>query len=373
MICILSFITQAQAFEFKIEPDISISENYVSEENLYLVGLRSWFNTTHQKDIVSIALTQTSGGTVFGDALLIGNEVHVEGEYLDDVRVIANTVYVSGVINRDLVIAARNIIVEPRAIINGDSLMLANYIDVAGQLIGQSQITGNMVNVHASIIGQSTITGQKISFLKDTKTISDISYFSPQRAFVEEGAQIEKPLNYNQIESIGQNEIIKRIFFAFVSFWAIIKLVATLFMIFILTQLFRVFSQRIIDIVLYKKAYIILIGIASIIGIPLLILVLLASLVLIPIAFILSFIFGIMIILLPAISAIIIATLYQKYILKKEKLVTDFYTSALALIVLTFIGFIPFVGSWIVYVLYFASFGAMGLYLYEQVRRKKIV
>jgi ACR3 family arsenite efflux pump ArsB len=64
---------------------------------------------------------------------------------------------------------------------------------------------------------------------------------------------IQKQLNFNQIESIKQNDVVKRLFFAFVSFWAIIKLIATLFVIFILTHLFRVFSQRVSDIVDEKK------------------------------------------------------------------------------------------------------------------------
>jgi hypothetical protein len=157
-----------------------------------------------------------------------------------------------------------------------------------------------------------------------------------------------------------------------VSFWAIIKLIATLFVIFILTQLFRIFLQRIIDSVKVKKLSLFFTGIISFILIPVLIIILFGSLVLIPVSIIVAAIFVIMIILLPAMSAVITASLYQTYVQKQSKVTANFNISALALVVLTFFGFVPYVGGIIVYSVYALSFGAMTNYFYEQIRRKKI-
>jgi hypothetical protein len=262
--------------------------------------------------------------------------------------------------------------IAPDAIINGDTLVLAQKVDAQGQFLGRSQITASQVTVSGSIVGMTTITGSKISFVSGAKILSDLSYFSPQRAVVEPGVDIQKQLNFNQIQSIEQNDIVKKIFFAFVSFWAIIKLTATLFVIFILTQLSRVFLQRIIDIVRVKKAYLCITGILSSFLIPLLILILFGSVVLIPVSIIVAAIFIIMIILLPAMSAIITASLYQIYIQKQTRGNVDFKISALALVFLTFIGFVPYIGNIIIYFMYIVSLGAMTYYLYEQIRRKKI-
>lgn len=371
MIC-LGFPAGAYAYELKVEPDISISENYISDENLYLVGLKTWFNATYEKDLVSASMNQNVNGSIFGDVTLLGNTVSLEGEMFDDVRIIANTVYVSGITNKDLVIIANTVFIEEGAIINGDSLILGNVIHLNGQYLGENKITANKILVKGEIIGSTTFTAQKLTLLSGTKVVSELSYFSPQRAEIESNVEIQKALNFNQIESIKQNDVVKRLFFGFVSFWAIIKLIATLFVIFILTQLFRIFAQRVADIVDEKKGFILLTGILSVILVPLLILILFGSLVLIPVSIIIALMFGIMIILLPAMSAIIAGNLYQKYILKRSKPMVDFNISALVLIVLTFIGFIPYIGSIVVYLLYIAAFGAMSHYLYEQVRRKKI-
>lgn len=374
-VCILSFIFLPQssfAYEAKVSPDISISENYISDKNIYLASLHTWFNATYEKDVTSVAIDQTIGGTIFGDATLFGKNISITGETFGDVRVIGDTVLVSGVINKDLIIIARHVILKPDAIINGDTLIMSHTVDAQGQFLGESQITANRIYITGSIEGPTTLTGSRITFISGSKILSDVSYFSPQRAIIEQGVEIQRELSFNQVEFINQSDVAKRLFFGFVSFWAIIKLIATLFMIFVLTHLFKIFTQRIIDTVQQKKLNTFGIGLLSFIGIPLLVIALFGSLVLIPVSIIVAALFVIMIILLPSIGAIIGASFYQKYIQKKNKVSVDFNLSALMLIGITFIGFVPYLGNLIVYMLYTLSFGALSRYLYEQVRRKNL-
>jgi uncharacterized membrane protein YoaK (UPF0700 family) len=105
---------------------------------------------------------------------------------------------------------------------------------------------------------------------------------------------------------------------------------------------------------------------------PLLILSLFASIVLIPISIIIASVFTIMFVLLPAISAIILAIAYQLYIQKKNKPIVEFNLSASMLILLTCIGFIPYIGGTIVYLMYVYSFGVMTMYIYESIRKKGV-
>lgn len=376
IIFILSFIiapASAFAYDLKVSPDISISENYIPDKNLYLASLHAWLNTNFEKDLVSASFDQTVGGTLFGDVILLGKKIEITGQTFNDVRTISDTINISGVINKDLIIVARNVNIESGAIINGDTLILAHTVDIQGQLLGQSQITGSNIFISGSIIGPTTLTGTKISFLSSSKVNSDISYFSPQRAYIENGAQIQGKINFNQIETIQQNEVVKRLFFGFVSFWALIKLIATLFVIFVLTHLFKIFSQNIIESVKNKNLEIFIWGLISFISIPFLILALFASLVLIPVAIIILCIYIIMIMLLPAISSIICASFYQNYFQKSSKINVDFRLSALVLMVITFISFIPYIGDYIIYFIYIVSFGAMVKYLYDNIRRKKII
>lgn len=372
ILVLMSVSQTASAYEVKVQPDISISENYISNQNLYLASLRTWFNTTFDKDIVSVAYEQTIAGSIFGDVTLLGKDITLKGESYDDVRIVGDIVVISGVVNKDLVIIARKVLISSDAIINGDTLILAQTVDVQGQFLGQSQITASSIDIHGSIVGPTTLTGSKITFASGAKVISEISYFSPQRAIIEQDVELQQQLNFNQIQSLQQNDVVKRLFFAFVSFWAVIKLIATLFVIFILIHLFKVFLQRIIDMITSQKIILFVTGITSFILIPILAIILFASLILIPVSIIVGSIFIIMIILLPAVSAIITAALYQTYVKKEPRVTADFNLSALALVFLTFIDFVPYLGAIVIYLVYVLSFGAMVLYCYEHIRRKKI-
>lgn len=360
------------AYELKVEPDVSIGENYISDANLYIVSLHTWFNSTYEKDIVSASVDQTIGGITFGDLTLFGKNINITGESFGDVRTIGDVVSISGVINKDLIIIGRHVVVSADAIINGDTLILANSVELQGQSLGNTQVTANMISVSGSIVGQTTFTGSKILFDSGAKIQTDISYFSPQRAIINPGADIQKELNFNQIDSITQNDVIKKLFFAFVSFWAIIKLIATLFVLFILIHLFKIPVQKIMERVKEKPIDSFLLGIGSLIGLPLLIVILFGSLVLIPVSIIVLCTFIVMIMLLPAMSAIIAACFYQIYIQKNAKISLDFNLAVLMLILLTFINFIPYIGNVLMYVLYLVSFGAITRYLYDAIRRKKI-
>ena len=359
------------AYELKVSPDVSISENYISDSNIYIASLHTWFNTNYKKDIVSASINQTISGTLFGDITLLGKNISSTGDFFGDVRIIGDTVYVSGTTNSDLIIVARHIVIDSQAVIKGDTLLLGQTVDMNGKILGKTQITSHKINIKGNIVAETTLTGTKILFDAGSKIETVVSYFSPQKANINPSAEI-KELQFNQIQSIKQNDVIKKIFFGFVSFWVLIKVIATLFMIFILTHLFRMFVQKITEIVQYKRIYVFLVGVLGIVIFPILILSLFASIILIPISIIVASIFTIMFVLLPAISAIVLATLYEVYVQKKNKSLAEFNISALMLFVLTGIGFVPYIGGMLVYLMYIYSFGIMTMYLYESVRKKGV-
>lgn len=363
---------QTFAYDLLVEPDITIDENYISDENIYMAGIKTIFNATFEKDVVSVAWNQWIRGSIFGNVMLVGNDITLDGEMFDDVWIIGNSVHITGITNKDLVIVANSIYIDDKAIINGDALILGNTVNLNGKYLGENHITANKINIEGEIVGPTTFTAQKLYIESGSKIVSEISYFSPQRAVVESNVEIQKSLNFNQIESIKQNDFVKRIFFSFVSFWAIIKLIATLFVLFVLIQLFKPFTQSIVSIVEEKKASVVASGIITFIFVPILSIILFGSLVLIPVSIIITLVFVICIILLPSLSAIIAGSLYQKYILKNEKIIVDFNISALALIMFTFVNFIPYLGKITIYSFYCAALGSLAIYLFRTVRRKKI-
>jgi hypothetical protein len=62
--------------------------------------------------------------------------------------------------------------------------MLGNVVTINGQFLGESQITASRISVGGEIVGPTTLTGTKTYFNTGSKIVSELSYFSPQRAII---------------------------------------------------------------------------------------------------------------------------------------------------------------------------------------------
>ena len=150
-----------------------------------------------------------------------------------------------------------------------------------------------------------------------------------------------------------------------------IKFLATLFTAFILIFVFRMFSQRTSNLATKKLGKTFLIGLISILLIPIFTIVLLMSLFAMPIATILFLVYVMIVILTAPVSGIILGHYLSRLINKKKKVDVDFNSTTLGIIILTFIYFVPFVGSIIKAFMFVLAFGAIVSYYFEIITIKK--
>lgn len=362
---------QVEAFDFKSGAEININDESISEENVYLLAGNTDFNKIFEDDVFIASGKSFVRGTIFGDLQIISGESYLNGEVFGDSRIIGGSVEINGNTNKDLVIVSGQTFVTRDAIINGETLIFAGEAIIEGQVLDNLKITAGTVTINGEVLGDVEITAQEVNIGERANIKGDFVYFSPKRASVESGAQIIDKLNYNQIERIDENELVKRTVLNFVNFWTVIKFLAALFTAFILVYVFRMFSQRTSDIAFKKYIKSFFIGLISIVLIPIAIIVLLASLFGIPLAVILFFVYSVILILTGPVAGIFSGYLLQKIFTKKKKIEVDFNFTALGIIALTFIYLIPFIGLFIKTILTVLAFGAMIVYYFELITIKK--
>lgn len=362
----------ASAFTVQSAPDINISGDQIIEDNLYLLGGNINFDNTLDNDLVVISGQSNIKGVVFGDAQIISGSTIFSGEVFGDARILSSEVNISSNTNGDLVIIAGKVFFNENSILNGDTIIVAGEVNLQGKVLGDLKIVAGKVNIGAEISGNTEITTQKLNINSSTNVTGDFLYFSPEKANVMDGSYLGENFIYNQIESIGENEFIKRTLLSFISFWSIIKFLATLFTAFVLVFVFRVFSQKTSEIAVSQMPKAFLIGLLSILLIPIASLILFASLFALPISIIIFLIYIMVLLLTPAISGMIVGYLINKYFRKNIKLEVDFNSAALGVIVLTFVYFIPYVGGVLRTFFIFLSFGSVMLYYFDYlITRKK--
>lgn len=353
------------AFDLKSSTEINISNNDSLEENLYLFGANITFDSDFKKDLFLVGANNFVKGSFFEDLQLIGLKNYFSGESFGDTRLIGGETIIKGNTNKDLVIVSTRAIIEDGSILNGQTLIVAGEVYLNGEVLDNIKIIAGKVYVNSSILGDVEITAQDVYINNKSDIKGDFVYFSPKRAQIDSGAKIKNELVYNQIESIEENEFVKKTVLSFVNFWSVIKFLATLFTAFILVFVFKMFSQRTSDLAFKKFWKSILIGILSVLLIPIFILILAASLFGLPLAGILFSSYVILFILTAPVSGIILGYYLQKIYKKDKKVEVEFGPTAIGIVLLTFLYFIPWVGNIIKTIFFVLSFGAMVLYYFE--------
>lgn len=369
---LLFFVQIASAFSLESGPEINFSGDQIIEENVYLVGGNVYFDKTLENDVLVVAGKSNINGVVFGDLQIYSGDVIFNGEAFGDSRFLGGNVTIKGNTNKDLVIVSGKTLIENNAILNGETLIISGEVDLKGKILDDLKIIAGKVNISdAEILGDVEITTQQLNINDSVKVEGDFVYFSPKRASVSSGATIKNKFVYNQIESIDENVLVKKTVLNFINFWSVIKFLATLFTAFILVFVFRMFSQRTSNIAVKKLGKSFFIGLLSILLVPIFTVILAMSLFALPIAGILFLMYFIVFILTAPVSGIIAGHYIKKLIKKENKVEIDFNFTTLGIIILTFVYFIPFVGSIIKTLLFILTFGAIVLHYFEIITIKK--
>lgn len=294
----------ALAFALHSGSEVNISGEDIVDENLYVLGGRINFNKTFEEDLVAIGGNSDILGVIFGDLYSVSGETRLKGEVFGDTRIISGDVYIDGNTNSDLMIVSGRVFVSKDAILNGETMIVSGEVDFDGQAIGDVKIVSGKVNIGGEILGNLEVTTQSLNVLNSSRLRGEVVYYSPNEARISEGSVLSHRPVHNQTESIQDNEFVKRTVLSFISFWAIIKFLATLFTALILVFVFRKLSQRTAILATKRPFKSLLIGLASLVLIPLLALVLFASLFALPLSVIIILIYFISLLIVPAISAI---------------------------------------------------------------------
>lgn len=371
ILALFSLPISTKAFSIEYGPNVNITKENIFEENLYILSGDVQFDTTLENDLIILSRKTNLDGAFFGDIQNISTEVTFTGEAFGDTRLVGGNVFVSGITNKDLVGVAGNFVLEDTAILNGKSLIIGNDVELRGRILDDVKIIANKVKIDSEILGDVEITAQNISFGDNANISGEVVYYSPKSADIYSNAVFNTVPVHNQIKSIDETDIIKSTVINFISFWTIIKFLSTLFTAFILVFIFRIFSQRVSYFSTEEIGKTILIGVLTIpVGI-LSVFIFMTSLFGIPVAFVSGFFLVTLLLLAPAVSGIIAGYLIRRYIDKKKRPQVDFNSTALGIIILTFLYFIPIFGSLLKFILTVLALGSMVMYCFEVITIKK--
>jgi len=169
-------------------------------EDVYAAGGTVDILATVAGDVVAAGGHVAVGQRVNGDVMAAGGAVSVNADVADDVRLAGGDVTISGTIGDDAIAAGGNVTLTPDSTVNGRAWFAGGRIDVAGTVGKELRATGGQIVLSGQVKGDVTLAGNVISILDGAIIDGDLVYRSPRAAEIASGAQIRGTTRYEPVE-----------------------------------------------------------------------------------------------------------------------------------------------------------------------------
>lgn len=126
-----------------------------------------------------------------GNILAAGGEVRLTGQIKDSARVIGGRVIIAAQIAGDLTALGGSIRVTPATNVAGEAWLAGGYVEVAGWTAGRLRITAGTVVIAGEVAGDVELNAGSVEILPDAVIRGRLVYRSPNPADIDPAARIE--------------------------------------------------------------------------------------------------------------------------------------------------------------------------------------
>jgi cytoskeletal protein CcmA (bactofilin family) len=159
------------------------------------------------QDAVSIfAGKATVSGDIKGDALAIGGKLIFAGDVDGDLRAAAGKLILRDRINGNVLASAGILTIEDSATITGKATLGAGTIRIEGHIIGDLRVGAGEVVISGRIDGNAKIAARSIKILPSARIAGDLIYHSPKAIQLSDQAEIGGDVTFMQSEGMMDRE-----------------------------------------------------------------------------------------------------------------------------------------------------------------------
>jgi hypothetical protein len=337
-----------------------------TSDNAYYAAAQLNVNAPLPADLCAIGGTLMVSAPIGGDALLAGGTVDIEKPIAGDARLIGGRVDVNNTIGGDLMVAGGfvSISAKPKtSYIGGGTVQMTAGSD------GPVTVYGADVYLSGEFNGDvQVVASDHVSLGEGTVIHGTLRYKAPVQADIPASAKVDTGVEYigaaSYLPTAQQAKT-----FAVAGFWVFIfvRIIAAVVATALVAGLFPILTNRIVEdsITRGPEKFILttLLGFAAFVAAPALFLLLLISFVGIGIAFIIGTLYILFLLLSYVYSSVLAGAAVMKLIRKNS--IATWRTAIIGVLVLYFVGFIPFIGT-IIRIILCATAGGVLLSLFYQ-------
>jgi len=359
MLATLAFILplSASAAEFRAGQEARLGSGETINGNLYLGGGNVTDTGAVKGDLVIGGGTILVSGPVGQDLLIGGGNITVSSDVGGDLRIGGGSVTVQGKIAGDAVIGGGNITLASSQV-SGDAMLGGGSIVIESPINGNLKAGGGQVTVNAPIEGNVVIRANKVTLGPKANIQGDLTYTSATEATRETGAVVHGKTDYTKSETITKPEAAPQAALAaFFTLWIFAKLLMLLLAAFLFLWIFPAYAQSLVTIYATKPLENLGKGFVGFIVAPIASILLLMTVIGIPLGFLGLLGFAALMIFATLATPVLVGSIVHKWIWKPAGYVVDWKTILLGVAVYWVLGFIPFLGGLVKFILVLITLG----------------
>jgi cytoskeletal protein CcmA (bactofilin family) len=368
LIALLLLVTPAYAITFKTrEERVTISKGETIKGDLYAASGTVEIDGDIKGDLIVAGGFVVINGVVEGDLMSAGGVVVLNGEVKEDALVLGGNVTINGKIGGDLKAGGGSVTLSKRSEVSEDALFGCGNL-IANGSVGESFVAGaGSVLLNGPVKGNVRISSEDITLGSEANISGNLIYYSSKKIKLEPGAVVKGKV----IQKIPPKEEKPRrptpplMGLLFYLFFSVISFLAALLTAFVLIAMFPKVATGALELLdgeLWKSLGI---GFLALILLPPVALILIFTLVGLPLGMIGFATYFIYIYLSQIVFGIFLGEKILKGITKKEAV--SFYGAAfVGLIILAFLGLIPFLGWLVKFVVILFGLGALVLLTFKK-------
>lgn len=170
------------------------------EDDFYAAGDSVDINAMITGDVVTAGGELYIGHDIKGDVLAAGGTVQLRGDIQDDVRVAGGQIFIDANIGDDLIVGGGKVDVSASATVGGEAWLSGGDIRVAGT-VNRNLIAGaGSIRLSGTVHGDVQLEAGEVHILQGAVIDGDLFYRSPQEATIHPDAIISGNVTFEQVE-----------------------------------------------------------------------------------------------------------------------------------------------------------------------------
>jgi hypothetical protein len=174
------------------------------DENVLVGGERIKIDANIDGDVTSAGGTTEFDGIITGDILAVGQKIMVTAEIKGDVRVAGATVVIAGQINGDILAAGMSVTINEAAVVGGEVWVGGGEVVLAGTMEDDVHAGGKDVVLSGTVMGDAIFGGETIRITSTARIMGDFTYHGVSEAIIDPGAEIAGDIVFIRTEQPEQ-------------------------------------------------------------------------------------------------------------------------------------------------------------------------